>query len=54
MLLGVDLVGQLAVGLVHLVVVAALAQQLQDLVLGDLHGRALPAPALGYPSRAIR
>src|SRR3954447_20343410 len=40
-LLGVDLVGQLLLGLLDLVVGAALTQQLKDLVLGDLHGCSL-------------
>src|SRR3954451_17898909 len=37
-LLGVDLVRQLALGLARLVVVVARAQQLEDLLLRDLHG----------------
>src|SRR6187551_605686 len=40
-LVGVDLVRQLALGLTRLVVVAARAQELEDLVLGDLHGALL-------------
>src|SRR5688500_2728209 len=39
-LLRVDLVGQLAVGLLGLVVLPARAQQLEDLFLGDLHEKA--------------
>src|SRR3954447_9892955 len=40
-LLGIDLVRQLLLGLLDLVVRAALTQQLKDLVLRDLHGGSL-------------
>src|SRR3954454_12036692 len=40
-LLGIDLVRQLLLGLLDLVVSAALTQQLKDLVLRDLHGGSL-------------
>ena len=36
--LGVDVVGQLLVGLIDLVALALLLDHLEDLVLGDLHG----------------
>jgi hypothetical protein len=36
--LSVDLIGQLLVGVTDLVVLSLLLEQLQDLVLGDLHG----------------
>src|SRR6185436_16839191 len=35
--LGIDLVGELLLGLAGLAVVAALAEQVEDLVLGDFH-----------------
>ena len=41
-LLGVDLVRKLLLGLRHLVVGAAVAKHLDDLVLGDFHARAVP------------
>jgi hypothetical protein len=41
-LLGVDLVGKLLIGVLGLVVIAAVAQHLQDLLLGDLHDSSLP------------
>ena len=44
-LLGIDLVGKLLVGLLGLVVLAAIAQEREDLVLGDLHARSLPGRA---------
>src|SRR5215211_6302611 len=44
-LVRVDLVGQLAVGLRDLVVLAARPQQLEDLLLGYLHAGRLPAAA---------
>src|SRR4051812_10376924 len=50
-LLGVDSIGQLLLGLLDLVVGAALAQHLEDLVLRDLHG----APLVGWVRpRAVR
>src|SRR5215211_868236 len=44
-LVRVDLVGQLAVGLRDLVVLAARPQQLEDLLLGYLHAIGVPAGA---------
>src|SRR6266496_3475648 len=44
MLVGVDLVGQLGVGLLRLVVLAAGAQQFEDLVLVDFHGIPFGSP----------
>src|SRR3954469_16564310 len=49
-LVRVDLVGQFAVGLLGLVVLAARPQQLEDLFLGYLHGSCVPAAALGNPA----
>jgi fermentation-respiration switch protein FrsA (DUF1100 family) len=37
-LLGIDLIGQLLLGLLDLVGLSVLADQIEDLVLGDLHG----------------
>src|SRR4051812_14457461 len=51
--LRVHLVRQLLLRLLRLVVLAALAQQLQDLVLGDLHGRGLPRRPSVYPRTVI-
>src|SRR3954447_21651172 len=50
-LVRVDLVGQLAVGLRGLVVLAARPQQLEDLILGYLHGPGVPASVAGNHSR---
>src|SRR5918992_807746 len=50
-LLRVDLVGQLALGLRRLVVLAARTQQLEDLVLGDPHEG---PPSVGCPRPARR
>src|SRR3954447_15648096 len=49
-LVRVDLVGQFAVGLLGLVVLAARPQQLEDLFLGYLHGSCVPAAAPGNPA----
>src|SRR4051794_34794879 len=53
-LVRVDLVGQLAVGLRGLVVLAARPQQLEDLVLGYLHGPGVPGSVAGNRSASIR
>src|SRR3954451_18453542 len=53
MLVGVDLIGQLVLRLRCLVVLPAVTQQRQDLVLGNLHPRPLPgAPTPRRTSRA--
>src|ERR1700712_5293519 len=45
-LVGIDLVGQLACGLVGLLVLALVLQQLQNLVLADVHRSLSSAPQL--------
>ena len=49
MLLGVDLVGQLLVGFADLIVLALLAQEIEDLVLGNLHAPDLPRVPVRHP-----